>query len=156
MDSVPRQKKIVPAPLLVVFCLGGGWLAHHFYPVRFLPGLGIAAPVLATLVCVAALAIGLAGVREFDRHGTPTSPFKLPATFVTSGVFRRTRNPMYLSFVMLTAGVAVAVNSLAFLLAAVLLAALLQLAVIRPEERFLSATFGEAFETYRSHTRRWL
>ncbi len=156
MDSAPRQKKIVPAPLLVVFCLGGGWLAHHFYPVPFLPDLGVAAPVLATGVCVAALAIGLAGVREFHRHGTPTSPFKPTTRFVTSGVFRHTRNPMYLGFVMLTVGVAVAVNSLAFLLAAVFLAALLQLAVITPEERFLSATFGEAFETYRSHTRRWL
>ena len=156
MDGAPRQKKIVPAPLLVVFCLGGGWLAHHFYPVRFLPDLGVAAAVLATLICVAALAIGLAGVREFHRHGTPTSPFKPTTAFVTSGVFRHTRNPMYLSFVMLTAGVAVAVNSLAFLLAAVLLAALLQRAVITPEERFLSATFGEAFEIYRSRTRRWL
>ncbi len=63
---------------------------------------------------------------------------------------------MYLGFVVLTLGVAVAVNSLAFLLAAALLAALLQLAVITPEERFLSATYGEAFESYRSRTRRWL
>lgn len=156
MDSAPRQQKIVPAPLLVVFCLGGGWVGHHFYPVHFLPNLGVAAPILATIVCVAALATGSAGVREFHRHGTHTSPFKPTITFVTSGVFRHTRNPMYLGLVMLTAGIAVAVNSLAFLLAAILLAALLQLAVIKPEERFLSARFGKAFETYRSQTRRWL
>jgi len=156
MDNALRQKKIVPAPLLVVFCLGGGWVAHHFHPVHFLPDLGIVAPILATIVCVTALAIGLTGVREFHRLHTPTSPFKPTTALVTTGIFSRTRNPMYLGFVVLTLGVAVALNSLAFLLAAALLAALLQLAVITPEERFLSATYGEAFESYRSRTRRWL
>ncbi len=156
MDNAPRQKRIIPAPLLVLFCLGGGWVAHHFYPVHLLPDLGVTAPIVATIVCVAALAIGLSGVRQFHRHDTPTSPFKPTSTLVTSGVFRHTRNPMYLGLVMLTVGVALAVNSLAFLLAAILLAVLLQLAVITPEERLLSATFGEAFESYRSHTRRWL
>jgi protein-S-isoprenylcysteine O-methyltransferase Ste14 len=63
---------------------------------------------------------------------------------------------MYLGFVMLTLGIAVGLNSLAFVLAAGVLALLLQVAVIAPEERVLSATFGEAFESYRSRTRRWL
>src|SRR5512140_511564 len=98
MGSATRQKKIVPAPVLVVFCLGGAWLAHHFYPIRVLPDLGVAAPILATIVCAAALAIGLAGVHEFRRHNTPTSPFRPTTALVTSGVFRRTRNPMYLGF----------------------------------------------------------
>jgi protein-S-isoprenylcysteine O-methyltransferase Ste14 len=156
MDSAARQKGIVPAPVIVVFCLGGAWLAHHFYPVRVLPDLGVAAPILAIIVCASALAIGLAGVLEFHRHHTPTSPFRPTTALVTSGVFRLTRNPMYLSFVLLTLGIAVATNSLAFLLAAGVLALLLQVAVISPEERILSAHFGEAFESYRSRTRRWL
>ncbi len=156
MGSATRQKRIVPAPLLVVFCLGGGWVAHHIHPVHFLPDLGIAAPILGATLCASALTIGLAGVREFHRHKTPTSPFKPTTALVTSGVFGRTRNPMYLGLVVLVLGVAIAVNSLAFLLAAVFLGVLLQLAVIRPEERFMTARFGEAFQTYRSRTRRWL
>ena len=156
MDRPTRPNKIVPAPLLVVLCLGGGWVGHHLHPVHVLPDLGIAAPILGATLCASALAIGLAGVREFHRHHTPTSPFKPTTALVTSGVFGRTRNPMYLGLVLLVLGVAIAVNSLAFLLAAALLGVLLQLAVIKPEERFMAARFGDAFGTYRSRTRRWL
>jgi protein-S-isoprenylcysteine O-methyltransferase Ste14 len=107
-------------------------------------------------ICLLAFSVGLAGVREFHRHRTPTSPFKPTTALVTSGVFRFTRNPMYLGFVMLTVGVAVALNSSAFLLAAAVMATLLQVAVIRPEERFLAMRYGSAFEEYIRGTRRWI
>jgi protein-S-isoprenylcysteine O-methyltransferase Ste14 len=63
---------------------------------------------------------------------------------------------MYLGFVVLVIGVAFALNSVAFLLAAVLLAALLQVAVIGPEERFLARRYGSSFEEYLHKTRRWI
>jgi protein-S-isoprenylcysteine O-methyltransferase Ste14 len=63
---------------------------------------------------------------------------------------------MYLGFVLLTLGVAVAIDSAALLVAALLLALLLQALVIKPEEAVLSDSFGEAFESYRARTRRWL
>ena len=47
MDNTSHQSKVVPAPVLVILCLGAAWLAHHFYPVRFLPTLGVVAPILA-------------------------------------------------------------------------------------------------------------
>ena len=72
---------------------------------------GIAAPILGATVCTAALAIGLAGVREFHRHQTPTSPFKPTTALVTSGVFGRTRNPMYLGLVLLVLAIAVSAGA---------------------------------------------
>lgn len=156
MESTKRQGWVVPAPLLVLGCLGAGWTAHRLRPIHFLPDLGVAGPVAGAAIGVIALAIGLACVREFHRHGTPTNPFKRSTALVTSGVFRLTRNPMYLGFVLLFAGVAVAVNSVAFLVAAGLLASLLQVAVIKPEESFLARRYGGPFEEYRRGTRRWL
>jgi protein-S-isoprenylcysteine O-methyltransferase Ste14 len=156
MNSADRQSKVVPAPLLVLFCLGAGWLAHYLHPLRLLPDLGVAGPLIGAAICTIGLAVGLSGVREFHRHSTPTSPFKPTTALVTSGVFRLTRNPMYLGFVLLTVGVAVAFNSIAFLLAAVLIGGLIQVAVITPEERFLSSRYGSVFEQYRRKTRRWL
>ena len=156
MDSAERQGRVVPAPLLVLGCLGLGWVGHRLYPVHFLPDVGVAGPLAGAAICLIALGVGLAGVREFHRHRTPTSPFKPTTAFVTSGVFRFTRNPMYLGFVILTVGVAIALNSPAFLLAAILLATLLQVAVIRPEERFLARRYGSSFEEYLRNTRRWI
>jgi protein-S-isoprenylcysteine O-methyltransferase Ste14 len=156
MASAERQSRSVPAPLLVVFCLGAGWTAHHFYPRPFLPDLGVLAPALATLLCAAALLIGVAGVREFHRHNTPTSPYATATVLVTSGIFRYTRNPMYLGLVLLGLGLATATNALWLLVATVVLAALLDRAVINPEDRILSARFGDTYAEYARRTRRRL
>src|SRR5262245_11134260 len=125
MENADRQKKVLPAPLLVLVCLLLSLAAQLLHPVRLLPDFGIAGVLAGIVVCMASLAVGLSGVREFKRHNTPTNPFQPITALVTSGVFRYTRNPMYLGFVALFLGIAIAVNSLAFLIAAVLLAALL-------------------------------
>ena len=151
-----HPERVVPAPLLVVACLGAGWAAHRWRPVRFLPGSGVAGPVAGAALVGLGLGIGLAGVREFHRRGTPTSPYRPATALVRTGVFRFTRNPMYLGFVLLTVGVAVAFDSAAFLVSAFVLGALLQSFVIRPEERSLGMRYGADFEAYRNDTRRWI
>lgn len=151
-----RQGRVVPTPLLVLACIGGGWVAHRLRPVRFLPDLGVGGPVVGAALVALGLVIGLAGVREFHRQGTPTSPYQAAKTLVRTGVFRFTRNPMYLGFVLLTMGVAIAFNSVAFLVSALLLVVLLQVAVIRPEERYLAKRYGADFEAYLRGTRRWI
>jgi protein-S-isoprenylcysteine O-methyltransferase Ste14 len=156
MNEGGRQGRVVPPPLLVLACLGAGWIAHRLRPVRFLPDLGIAGPAVGAGLVLAGLVVGLAGVREFRRHRTPTSPYRPTTALVTSGIFRATRNPMYLGFVLVTVGVAIAFNSAAFLVSALLLVLLLHLAVIRPEERFLAERYGGDFEAYRRGTRRWI
>lgn len=156
MNEIGRPLRVIPPPLLVLACLGGGWVAHRLRPVRFLPDLGIVLPAVGALLVVIGLAIGISGVREFRRHRTPTNPYRPTTALVRSGVFRFTRNPMYLGFVLLGAGVAVAFNSVAFLVAALLLGLLLQFAVIHREERFLAERFGTDFESYVRSTRRWI
>ncbi len=156
MDSAKPKKKVIPAPLVVAICIGVGLSVHHFRPVSFLPELGIVNPLAGIALCSLGPLVGLAGVREFHRRGTPVNPFKPASELVTSGVFRFTRHPMYLGFIIVTLGIAVAVNSLALLATAVLEAALLQIAVINPEERSLLEAFGSDFENYRQHTRPWL
>jgi protein-S-isoprenylcysteine O-methyltransferase Ste14 len=156
MSEAERQSKVVPAPILVLASVVIALVAHRLFPIHFLPPLGIAGVGVGIAICLASLALGLSGVREFRRQNTPTSPFRPTTAFVTSGVFRFTRNPMYLSFVTLLVGVAVAVNSVAFLGATLLLLVLMQFLVVRPEERFLLARYGTAFQNYSRSTRRWL
>jgi protein-S-isoprenylcysteine O-methyltransferase Ste14 len=75
---------------------------------------------------------------------------------VESGPFRRTRNPIYVGFLLIAVGLAVAFNALAVLIAAFVGAVALRVLVIRREEAYLTRVFGEAYTGYMSQTRRWL
>jgi protein-S-isoprenylcysteine O-methyltransferase Ste14 len=104
------------------------------------------------------LAVTLAGVLAFRRAQTTINPLhpETAARLVASGIYRRTRNPMYVGLLLALMGWA---WYLAHPLAAVLpfvFAAYLTRFQIEPEERALAARFGEEFSAYRATTRRWL
>ena len=95
-------------------------------------------------------------VRTFRRHHTAVNPRGEVTTIVTSGPFRYTRNPMYLSLLVLYVG-----GMLAFRLpwAVVLFVPVflaLHFGVIIPEEKHLESVFGEQYRLYRHRVRRWL
>ena len=102
--------------------------------------------------------LGAAGVLAFLRARTTIHPHR-PAhasALVTTGLYRYSRNPMYLALLLVLAGWAVALaNGLAFLLLPGFVLSLDRLQ-IRPEERILRAKFGAAYEAYARSVRRWL
>jgi protein-S-isoprenylcysteine O-methyltransferase Ste14 len=156
MVSKASKFRIVPAPILLAVSFLVGAIVNHFFSAAFLPGRGYLHVVIAVVLCVASLIIGVSAVREFHRHNTPTNPYKATTVLVTSGIFRYTRNPMYLGFVLLACGIAVGLNSIAYLVAAALLATLLRVLVISHEEQLMAESFGERFRSYCGSTRRWL
>ena len=133
--------------------LGADWL--FTLPALPLPA-GLAGPVLAWALGVAGAALLLAAALRFIRAGT-NIPTHLPATaLVTDGLYRFSRNPIYLGLTLVYLGLALGLASLAsaVLLPAVLFA--MQYGVIHREERYLEAKFGEAYRRYKSTVRRWL
>ncbi len=104
------------------------------------------------------LSFGLAtwGIRTFRRHDTVVKPTGDVTQVVTSGPFKYTRNPMYLSLIVIYLG-----GMLFFRLpwAVVLLVPVflaLHFGIILPEEKYLESKFGEDFVTYKRQVRRWL
>ncbi len=102
--------------------------------------------------------MAVAGVREFRRASTTVNPLTPAAAsaMVRSGIYRHTRNPMYLGMLLVLAGWAAwlaSVAAVAVLPAFVLYMNRLQ---IEPEERALASLFGSDFEDYRRSVRRWL
>ena len=102
--------------------------------------------------------IALAGAWQFHRARTtvnPLSPAKASA-LVTGGVYRITRNPMYLGMGLVLVGWAVWLGNAAALLGLPLFVVLLDTLQIKPEERVLRQRFGEAYARYAARVRRWV
>lgn len=142
-------------PPLVLFAVFGTamWLLPDILLIRF-PASQLAASLLAVLggsFCIA-------GVRAFQRAKTTVNPTTPAAStsLVVSGVYRMTRNPMYMGFALLLLGFAIGLGKLSALLLVPLFMAYLQRFQIRPEEEALQAQFGATFDSYRRTVRRWL
>ncbi|MBX9588324.1 MAG: hypothetical protein K2X43_03400 [Hyphomonadaceae bacterium] len=111
---------------------------------------------LAGMVLAAAgLLVTLAGARPFGHVGTNIRTFNEPGALVTDWLFRRTRNPMYLGFVLLLAG-AVLLGTATPFLAVALFAITADRWYTAFEERALERKFGEDYAAYRRGTRRWI
>lgn len=94
--------------------------------------------------------------RAFQAAGTPIRPFTESTVLICHGLYRWSRNPMYLGTVLLVAGVAILLGTLAPLLVVIVVFAILQEGFIRREERLLDETFGDRYRAYRRSVRRWL
>lgn len=145
-----------PPVVVAAVCAGLMWLAA-----RVAPGLAVdvrgrevVAPALAVLGIVVAFA-GLFTVLRASTTIDPTRP-EGASTLVTSGIYRFTRNPMYLGVFLVLLAAAAGLGHPLALLVAVLFVPYMTRFQIRPEERALRARFGEAFEAYTRRTRRWL
>jgi len=132
------------------------WLAA-----RAVPGLAVDHPgriVLAALAATAGFAAAIAGVVQFRRAKTTVNPLRpeTASSLVTGGVYRVSRNPMYLGMALILFGWAVWLGNPATVLVLPLFVAYMTRFQIIPEERALTATFGEVFAEYRRRVRRWL
>ena len=144
-------------PLVVVLIVATAMVAAASLAGPALPALPtstIAALALAVLGCT----IALAGVVTFRRHHTTVDP-RYPdqtSTLVTRGVYRLSRNPMYLGFLLCLVGLAVHLGSVVAWALVPLFVVYMNRFQIGPEEVVLRAAFGDAFIIYRQRVRRWL
>lgn len=105
---------------------------------------------------VAGGAIMLTAIGLFRKAGTHARPWKRSTSLVTDGVFRWTRNPMYLGMALIYAGCALMFDSLVALLLLIPLVYVIQREVIQREERYMEARFGAAYREYKASVRRWI
>jgi protein-S-isoprenylcysteine O-methyltransferase Ste14 len=110
------------------------------------------------VIALAGGAMALAGDLEFKRARTTINPFtpQNSTALVTSGVYRFTRNPMYVGLALVVLGWAVFLCSAWAFLGPVAFVLFIGRFQISPEERILSAKFGAAYDEYNARVRRWL
>lgn len=102
-----------------------------------------------------ALLIAVA-VMQMRQHRTAVMPRREASTLLTTGVFRRSRNPIYLGMALLLLGWILRLDAVLALPLVPLFLWLIERRFIAGEEAMLARSFGPAWERYRQATRRWL
>jgi protein-S-isoprenylcysteine O-methyltransferase Ste14 len=146
----------IPAPLIAAAIAASMKLYALSAGIRIDPSalrmqLGIGLSQISALVALAAVA----GLWRARTTLNPLAPQRA-STLVTGGVFRVSRNPLYLSLLLLLAAYALRIESYAVWLGPCIFYAYVTRFQIRPEERALSARFGRAYVAYTGRTRRWV
>lgn len=110
------------------------------------------------ILLAAGAAIGLAGIWSFRKARTTVNPWRPHASsrLVVSGIYRYTRNPMYLALMLALAGWGLWLANLWALLLGFVFVPYMNRFQIRPEERALERLFGQSFRDYCRRVRRWL
>jgi protein-S-isoprenylcysteine O-methyltransferase Ste14 len=100
--------------------------------------------------------LGLQAAWQFRRAGTSLEPWEPTTALVAGGVYRYTRNPVYLGFACIYAGIALMASSCTALYLLPAVVALINRGVIEREERYLEDKFGDQYRTYAQKARRWI
>ncbi len=105
---------------------------------------------------ITAIVLVVLARREMARLAQPTDPGHPTTAIVTTGIFAYSRNPMYVGAVCLLLGIAFVFNLPWATLSLVPAIIVCHFILIAPEERYLTATFGDAYTRYAATVRRWM
>jgi len=141
-------------PLIYLGPLVVGLVLHAVRPIAIVPR--VLSRVLGVALIGSALAVGATAFAALRRADTPPDPREPTQAIVATGPYRFTRNPIYLAFTLLYAGITLVANARwpALLLPAVLI--VMRRGVIDREERYLEQRFGDEYRQYKARVRRWV
>jgi len=146
----------IPPPLVFLGGVIAGVVVHAFVmplPIGLSAGLRIAAGVIAAVpgLVLLAGAIGL-----FRHTGQDPKPWKSTPEIVSTGVYRITRNPMYVGMALLQIAIGVGLANWWVIILVPVALAIVHATAVRPEEDYLQRKFEDEFTRYKTAVRRWL
>lgn len=147
----------IKPPILFLGALLLGYVLTLWFPI----GPGLAQPnglgLTVGLVFVAVgFALAILPARRFHKAGTSVVPGEPSTVLVKEGLYKVTRNPIYIGLILIYFGLCLALTSIWMLLLLVPTAIILHRGVVKREEDYLSWKFGDAYRRYMSQVPRWL
>lgn len=142
-------------PPAYFFLSAGAMMLFHFV----LPAIKIIQPpwnLLGIIPFVAGSGFNLVADRAFKKYRTTVKSFEESAILVTGGLFRMSRNPMYLGFVLILTGIAIFMGSLTPFAVIIIFIVLINTVFIKVEESMLKQKFGNTWLEYERKVRRWI
>ena len=152
--EVDRPGVPIAPPLLFVVPILASLAFEWLVPTSFAHG--ASRWTLGALIFVAGIALNVGGFVAQKPAGTDPIPFNPTTRIVAHGLYRFSRNPMYLGFALCTFGLAILVDSAWMLLALPIGLVLVDRIVITREERYLERKFGDEYLNYKRRVPRWL
>lgn len=144
-----NPRVFVPPPLIFASLLALGlWLDRSAHP-------ALAMRLSGGALAFAGIALIVTALGLFRTSKTRPEPWQPSSALVVSGIYRFTRNPMYLGMALLCAGIALFFGSLGAILLTGVAALIVDRGVIVREEAYLERRFGEPYLAYRKSVRRW-
>ena len=161
MSTRDHPGVIAPPPLIYLGFLLAGWGLEQFAVHMISLGMGFSLDVdlrrgLAFALVIGGLLLDGIAAGTFRRLGTPPEPWKPTTALATGGLYRFSRNPIYLGFAVTYAGFALAMDSPVALALLAPCLIVVDRFVIAREERYLTAKFGAEYQAYQGKVRRWL
>jgi protein-S-isoprenylcysteine O-methyltransferase Ste14 len=154
MASNVSEKIRVPAPILTIFHIILAILLRRLAPIpvpmpSLIPWLGLGFAALGFI-------LGLMALTEFRRIRAASGSKKPTAGFVSTGIYRYTRNPIYLGFALMLVGLSLSMGTYWGVILVWPLVVLMNTLVIKPEEINLEKRYKDQYIDYKSRVRRWL
>ena len=148
-----RKPRIYP-PVWLVIAIVAMFALDRWLPLRDWDS--SMAEWLAWALMAVGLAVTLSAALGFRRAKTGIVPFSKSTRLVTGGMYRFTRNPMYLGMVLGLAGIALKLGSLGAWIPIPLFALIIHHRFIRNEEIFLTGIYGDEYRDFMRRVRRWI
>ncbi len=145
-----------PPPFVPLIALGVGVLAHWLVWPLPIPVAGPVRYGIAGLLVVAALGLMAGAIGLFRSTGQDPAPWEETPAVIASGVYRYTRNPMYVGLGLVQAVLGLALANAWIVLLVPVTWLVIQRTAIRHEEAYLERKFGSEYTDYKGSVRRWL
>ena len=152
-DSPNINKNIHP-PFVALFYIVVTMVLQRFIPVPFVVPASLKTAGLA--LTFLGFMLGMGAFIEFRKARTTLDPHGSVKALVTGGIYRITRNPIYLGFFLMVVGFPLNSGSLWGIVAAPFYATTMSRLVIEKEEAYLEKKFKEQYTGYRLRVRRWI
>lgn len=147
------MKKLLP-PTLFIVCIASMVCLWWLLPMAQFWGWPLG--LIGLLPFAGGLAVAKHGSDIFEKKGTNIETFDAPDLLITNGIYKHSRNPMYLGFVLSLTGIFIILGTLSSLLVVLLFIAITDRWYIAYEEAAMADVFGEDYAMYKSQTRRWV
>jgi protein-S-isoprenylcysteine O-methyltransferase Ste14 len=148
---------VAPPPLIALAALVLGLLLDRLLPAYVLTVL-LSLPeriVIGAILLAVSAGLAIPALLAFRAAGTHVEPWKPSSAMVTDGIFAWLRNPMYVGLIVGLAGLSVLLASDWTLVMTAVVAPVLHFGVVKREERYLEAKFGNAYRGYKARVPRY-
>jgi protein-S-isoprenylcysteine O-methyltransferase Ste14 len=153
-DDLPHAQVPIPPPAIFAGFLVAALLLNWVVPLPA-PWLGVLREV-GGFVILAGLGLGFWAIRLMAKAHTSADPHQPTKALLTEGPYGRTRNPIYLGFLLIFIGFTILAGTIWGILLSPLLLVTVTRAVVRAEETYLEAKFESRYFQYKSRVRQWL